>query len=98
MSFGGPIDSMINSHRENSKKLHPLKRMNEITIPGKKTELKFKESSIREMERWKKRISRNKKKDRMQSLLILILSIIILLSLLMWIMSADFSPVIDVID
>ena len=66
MSFGGPIDSMINAHKENSKLLGKRKRLKEIQSEYKTNErepLHFKEGNIAELERFHHRLRRDRRRD-----------------------------------
>lgn len=102
MSFGGPIDSMIRSNRENLGKLQGRRKRGKEILqdhPVEYAEIKnpMKFAGIEEKLRFHQRLRRDRKKNQFRFILILGLTIIVLMIILFWVVTADYSSVIDLI-
>ncbi len=101
MSFGGPIDSMINANKHNRKLLGKRKRLKEIHGEYKhsvKPPLKTRPVDEDRVDQFLFRFEKENRNDRQQLILIAGLTLVIILVLLLWIVSADYSSIIDVIE
>ncbi len=101
MSFGGPIDSMIYQHKSNLRLLKERKKLKEIQS-GYKTEkrppITFQEPQSGEFSKFKQRLKLSQKKDQNRMILIIGLTLIIMLIILFWVVTSDYSGIIDVIE
>jgi hypothetical protein len=101
MSFGGPIDSMINQHKWNLRLLKERKKLKEIQSgykAEKRPPITFQDPQSGEFSRFRQRMKVSQKKDRNRLILIIGLTLIIMLIILFWVVTTDYSGVIDVID
>jgi len=101
MSFGGPIDSMVNANKQNLKQLGKRRKLKDIQSEYKASAgkpIKIRESGVEEMNRFKEKLEKDKKRDHFQFILIVGLTLVIMLILMFWVMTADFSGVIDLMD
>ncbi|MEM9324905.1 MAG: hypothetical protein AAGA85_04595 [Bacteroidota bacterium] len=105
MSFGGPIDSMINTYKSNVRLLRGRKRLKEIQAeyPKRKkieTDELFRESQRADQlhqERFRKRIREFRREEGYRTLLIIVITIILLLIVFFWVISSDYSGIIETI-
>ena len=105
MSFGGPIDSMINAHKSNLRLLRGRKRLKEIEAQHKSKQItpvnipSGLPQGVEDFQhqKFKKRIKHFRREERYRHLLIVVITVILLLIILLWIASQDFSEVIDTI-
>ncbi len=98
MSFGGPIDSMINAHKSNLRLLRGRKRLKEIEEhhPSKsRTPIDIKGADEFHQRKFKERIRQFRRAEGYRTLLIVLITIILLMIILLWVVTADFSGVID---
>ena len=102
MSFGGPIDSMINAHKSNMRLLKKRKKLKEIQdeydAHSDPNSLHIPEGSIQEMGRFKARLRKERKRDTNRFILIVGITLVVILVILIWVVTADYSQVIDLID
>ncbi len=101
MSFGGPIDSMINSHKSNLGLLKNRKRLKLIQDEYKSSyddnPIHIKEGNIHEIGRFKTKIKRDRIRNNQRFILIIGLTLIITMVILFWVVTTDYSGVIDII-
>lgn len=100
MSFGGAIDSMINSNRSNLKELRskrnnwkPLRRFENKRYALDDLQLTDESRKI-----LKQKLLDYRKKSNQRKIARLIITLTILGAILLWIANADFSGVIDLIN
>ena len=101
MSFGGPIDSMINSNKQNLKELGKRRNLSEIQKDYKATQskpLRFKKGTTQGLLQFQNHMRQSRKADRLRFVLIVGLTLIIVLIILMSIINADYSGIIEVIE
>ncbi|XOV93730.1 MAG: hypothetical protein ACFHWX_03270 [Bacteroidota bacterium] len=101
MSFGGPIDSMINANKHNLKLLGKRKSLKEIQgeyNSSAKTPLKTEALHGEKLAKFHQKLDSQKRADRRRFILIVGLTLIIALFLLIWVASADYSSLIDLIE
>lgn len=91
---------MINANKENLKLLRERKRLKEIQGNYKyslQTPIKIKPIQEDKFHHFLSRMERQKRGDKQRMVLIIGLTLVIMLLLLLWIVSADYSSLIDVI-
>ncbi len=101
MSFGGPIDSMINSQKENKRLMQKKKRLKEIQSRfkiRKKKEPKYHELSESERASFQLLLDKRASDSRRKQIIIFILSLLILLLLLFLLSMGDYSSILEVLD
>jgi hypothetical protein len=101
MSFGGPIDSMFRSQKANLNLLPKRERLQEIQSrykPKTQDPIQFKESNIIESLRFKRRLNNQRRQERFRFMLIVGLTLITLMIILYWVVTTDYSEIIQVID
>ncbi len=101
MSFGGPIDSVFNSNKQNLKQLGKRKRLKDIQDAGAKFSerkpLKFKQPTSLGWSKFQRQQRLNRKNDRIRFVLIVGITLIIIMIILMMVINADLSGIIEVI-
>ncbi len=100
MSFGGPIDSMINSNKSNLGLLKKRKRLKEIQDEYKSTHREIAESEVTEEEKknFQKRMKISRRLDSIKRVISIVLTLIVLTFILYMVYTADYSGLIEVID
>ncbi len=93
---------MINSNRENLQKLTGRKRIKDIVenhrVQYQSPMQLIKEPRIHEVERFHMKLKRDRRRNQHRFILILGLTLIILMVILYWVVTADYSEVIEVIN
>lgn len=101
MSFGGPIDSMINSQKGNRRLLVGRKKLKEIQENYKassKGELKFKEPTEDDKIALQRILEKREREQRRKRGITLLVTATIVILLLYLLYSGDFSSIIEFID
>lgn len=102
MSFGGPIDSMLNSNRQNLRQLSKRKQLKDIQLEfGSKSSvkkpLKFKQPTSRGWSRFQSQQKLNRRNDRIRFALIVGITLIIMMLILLMVIKANYTAIIEVI-
>lgn len=101
MSFGGPIDSMINSNKHNLKLIGKRKRLKEIQGEYKhvpKSPIKVEPELGEKLNLFHAKLRRDIRNDKHRLMLIIGLTLVLILILLYWVVTADYSNLIDLIN
>lgn len=92
---------MINAYKGNNRLLKGRRKLKEILqgyTAKPSNPILIKKDNIEEMNRFRSRLRKDKKQNQRRMFLILGLTIIISLVLLYWVITADYSDVIRIID
>ncbi|MEQ8882832.1 MAG: hypothetical protein RLQ12_24535 [Cyclobacteriaceae bacterium] len=101
MSFGGPIDSMIRSSKHNLKLLGKRKRLKEIISAYKhspQSPLKVEPLRGEKLHQFHSKLDREKRAEKQRLIIILGVTLVFILILLYWVITADYSNLIDLIN
>tara|TARA_Y100001972_G_C7659005_1_gene332108 strand:- start:123 stop:470 length:348 start_codon:yes stop_codon:yes gene_type:complete len=101
MSFGGPIDSMINSNKHNLRLLGKRKRLKEIQGEYKhasKAPMKVEPAHGDKLHLFHTKLRRENRSEKQRLILIIGLTLVLILILVYWVTTADYSNLIDLIN
>ncbi len=99
MSFGGPIDSMINANKSNLRLLNKRKRLKDLASEYKTPHQKFTapNSTKESRQLLQKQLERIKKRDQQRTIIISVIAILVTLMFFYIVYNLDYSGIIEVI-
>ena len=100
MSFGGPIDSMINSNKNNQNLLKKNKRLRELLASYKTKHQPTIEKALSKEDslRVEQLLVKIKRQKRIRNWITIILSLTLSMLIIYWILTGDYTGIKEVID